>query len=464
MLATSISGCSGSATLHEFAPKAIDRSPLTFAVISDTHFGNEVGEGPKVKVTRALQNITSHGRLDALVVVGDLTDHGERGEYAQLTEVFQNQSNYTYPVKQLMFMMGNHDNKSNRAETIYGKALKSFNNGESYPLHTYRVIKGCPFITLSMLSRDITDVTDASKAMAAYPESSLEWLARNMARAQQECPGKPIFVFTHMPPRWTCYATWSEYENAKAWCMSILNPILNDYPQAVVFSGHSHYPIGDPRSIHQGANPDSERMNYYTVINTASTTYSELHEGAVDGGTTQPGYDSVTEGLIVTVLPNGDIEIRRFDTYRNEEIAPDSRWILRAPFDGSQFTYADVRDRDDNPLGKKLYSGGAEPYFADGAEVKLKVEGRAIRVVFPQAYDNDCVFRYSVDVINPVNGSKVVSASIFSQFYLNSHAPESLEYMIEGLMYGKEYIIEVRAYDSYDNESEPLVRSTCEIS
>lgn len=71
---------------------------------------------------------------------------------------------------------------------------------------------------------------------------------------------------------------------------------------AIVFAGHSHYPVGDPRSIHQGANPDSAHKNYYTVINTGSTTYAENHRDAVDGiesGIHPEGFAYVTEGLIV---------------------------------------------------------------------------------------------------------------------------------------------------------------------
>lgn len=52
-------------------------------------------------------------------------------------------------------------------------------------------------------------------------------------------------------------------------------PILSKYPQAVVFSGHSHFPLGDPRSIHQ---------NIYTSVNDGSTTYSEVEPGVVNEG------------------------------------------------------------------------------------------------------------------------------------------------------------------------------------
>lgn len=433
-----------------------DVSPLSFCVISDLHFGNSVGEGPMHKVPLALRNITSQGSFDAMILLGDLTNAGRRDEYNQLIKVFEDKSNFIYPVDCFLFMMGNHDNYSISARYIYQKSLKPFNSGESYPLRTYSVIKGYPFITVSMLSSSNNDITDPSAGTEAYPDDTVDWLALRMERAQKECPGKPIFVFTHMPPRWTTYGTWSEYGNGEAWCMKVLNPVLNKYPQAVVFSGHTHYPIGDPRSIHQGANPDSKRQNYYTVINTSSTSYCEIPYGVVDDGVIPFGYDCVTEGLIVNELANGDIEIRRYDTYRNEEISPDSRWILKAPFDGSQFTYADLRDADDNPLGKVLYDGKPAPCFSEDSSIALETNSSYVTVTFPQAADNDCVFRYSVVVKDMELNEEVATASVFSLFYLNSDMPKTLSRTFDGLVQGKEYSIEVRAYDSYENASTPL--------
>ena len=436
---------------------AQDDARLTFGVISDIHFGNGVAEGPMVKVPKALKNITSYGKLDALAVVGDLTDGGSANQYEQLNQVFGDEATFTNPVGQFLFSMGNHDNYNGDGQTNYKNGLKAFNNGEEYPLHTYRIIKGYPFITVSMLNGTNHDIGNANNGTGAYPASTVTWLEENMAKAAQECPGKPIFVFTHIPPRWTCYSTWAELENGTGWCMKVLNPTLNEYPQAVVFSGHSHYPLGDPRSIHQGTNPNSERNNYYTVINTGSTTYSEIHPEAVDAGIHPTGYDYVTEGLILTEQENGDIEIRRYDTYRNEEIAAHKRWVLKAPFDGSQFVYADSRNADDNPSGKELYNGGEAPAFGESVELQLEPSSYSVKLGIPQATDDDCVFRYGINVTDVELGVKVTSASVFSQFYLNSEMPEVLEYEVDGLDPEKEYTIEVTAYDSYENASEALV-------
>ena len=45
--------------------------------------------------------------------------------------------------------------------------------------------------------------------------------------------------------------------------------ILKNYPQVVDFSGHSHVPINDPRSIHQ---------KHFTALGTGSLSYFELDD------------------------------------------------------------------------------------------------------------------------------------------------------------------------------------------
>lgn len=437
--------------------RAQENEPLSFGVISDIHFGNSAGEGPMVKVPQALKNLTSQGRLDALAVVGDLANSGSASEYKQLVSVFQDEANFTNPVGSFLFTMGNHDNFSSDGKQNYQEGLQAFNGGEPYPFHIYKVIKGYPFITLSEFSGDSNDTNNLSAGNNAYPADNVALLESYLERASQECPGKPIFVFTHVPPRWTVYGSWPELENGSGWGMQVLNSVLNKYPQAVVFAGHSHYPLGDPRSIHQGANPRSPRKNFYTVVNTASTTYSEVHPGAVNAGIHPENYTSVTEGLIVTELPNGDIELRRYDTYRNTEIGADERWVLKAPFDGSQFEYADIRDADDNPDNRTLRDGGAAPVFASGA--KLAVEASAFRAVLtiPQATDDECVFRYRIRLSK--EGLVIAERYVFSQFYLNGDMPQTLSYALNALEASTNYSVEVVALDSYDKMSAPLTLS-----
>ncbi|MBO7471565.1 MAG: metallophosphoesterase, partial [Bacteroidaceae bacterium] len=240
-------------------------SRLVFAVISDVHVGNNSGKGYKVKIPQALQNLTGYGKLDAMAVVGDLTDNGRTDQYQEFVQFFGSNSNIINPVENFIFMMGNHDNYDSNGQNNYKSGLRSFNGNRSYPLDQYILIKGYPFISISQRGSANND-DNVSNGTTSYPSTVVTTLKRYLKRAAEEAPGKPIFVFTHVAPRWTCYSSWGEIEGA-AWAMKVLNPVLNEYPQVVAFCGHSHYPLGDPRSIHQGANPNSTRNNYYTVIN-----------------------------------------------------------------------------------------------------------------------------------------------------------------------------------------------------
>ena len=71
---------------------------LVFAVISDIHVGDNCGVGYKVKIPQALQHLTGHGKLDALAVVGDLTNNGLLDQYKELVQFFLLIS---YPLKRL---------------------------------------------------------------------------------------------------------------------------------------------------------------------------------------------------------------------------------------------------------------------------------------------------------------------------------------------------------------------------
>ena len=82
---------------------------LSFGVISDTHFENHAGEGAIVKTSRALKNLTSIGSLDALFVVGDLTNYGYSEQYEKLISVFGDNNNYQNSVDDIILMLGNHD-------------------------------------------------------------------------------------------------------------------------------------------------------------------------------------------------------------------------------------------------------------------------------------------------------------------------------------------------------------------
>jgi 3',5'-cyclic AMP phosphodiesterase CpdA len=388
-----------------------------FAVISDTHFENNIGEGAAVKVPRALKNLLwKHPQPDAIFVVGDITHRGRPEQYAQLLSVFGDSTNVPKGTA-VYFMMGfQHD----RSGSIH---QENYLLGTHQPLHQYINIKGYPFITIS----------EGGRHPSEYNESVKAWLSEKLEDAAKNYPDKPIFVFTHIPPLSTCYGS-----GPGGWGTDMFSEILNKYPQIVIFSGHSHYPIGDPRSIHQGI---------FTAVNTGSTSDSSVAKGILVKGEEPPFNELVTEGLLVDVLSNGNIEIERWDTYRNEEILP--RWLVQAPHDGTKFTYTDNRD------------GLPAPVFSPDAKPKVTFEKDSCLVSFAQATDNEVVQHYLIEIID---GTKVIASNkVFSLFYLNSQMPGTLSAKFGGLPSGKNLKARIVAFDPYGNTSLPIQSKTFKV-
>jgi len=434
-----------------------DDTVVRFGVISDTHFENGVGEGAQVKVPRALKNLTSHGPLDAIFDVGDITNNGNPDQYEMLVKCFTNDENFMTRLDRKVFMMATgHDNFNSNGYNNYVKGLAPLNGGMDYPTEQFLDIKGYPFITISQRNQSLEGVT--------YISSVRKQLETWLAQAAKDYPGKPIFVFTHVAPLNTCYGSWN---GEGSWCTGELNSILNNYPQIILFSGHSHFPIGDPRSIHQGVSPKSQRQNYYTVINTGSTTYGEIEPGAVDAGIHPKYYEVVTEGHIVSVKKNGDVLIQRYDTYRDEEIGASNRWLIEAPHDGSKFKYADIRDIHDATEGQTYRTGLPAPEWdsmVTGPSLEFDKNDRTVKVTFPQARDEEYVFRYIITFLNPY-GREISTNKLYSYAYLNSETPKEISINLDcsGLPNGT-YSVAVEALDAYGNVSEHKITSSFDIN
>jgi predicted phosphodiesterase len=391
---------------------------VRFVVISDTHFGSKVGVGPMGKVPKALKNLLDKKPLsDAVFVVGDITESGKPEQYKQAFEVFSDPDNV--PKNLAVYFVGgnNHDN-SNDGFKVFPEILKQ-------ALNQYVEIKDYPFITISEGGKH-----NHNPDSIAYNREAKKFLAEKLAYAAEKYPGKPIFVFMHVPPENTCYGSLI----SEGWGTPYFTPVLNQYPQIVLFSGHSHFPVGDPRSIHQ---------DVFTAINDGSLNYSEVEPGVVTVGIHPQGFENINEGLIVNILENGSLKIERWDTYRNEEILP--VWLIEAPHDGSRFAY-------------KNRNGLPAPHFSakDKPTISL-ITADSITVTFPQATDNEVVHHYLVDILD--GKQLIASYSQFSLFYFNSLTPQSLTVSFSKLPSRKKLQARIIAVDSYNNQSVPIIKS-----
>lgn len=89
----------------------------------------------------------------------------------------------------------------------------------------------------------------------------------------------------------------------------------------------------------------------------------------------------------------------------------------------------------------------------DDDEVAIEIDEHSnVMVNFPQASDDECVFRYNI-VLRDSNGASIASKWLFSGFFLGRDMPKSLSLPLDGMTEGESYRVEVKAYDSYDNAS-----------
>ncbi len=388
----------------------------TFIVMSDIHIGVS---GSEQKVSTSLKNIYENtSDVDALIINGDLTNNGNLEQYQKMTAVINNYDiipDYTARY----FVMGNHE-----WHTSDGNGSMNNFNSLGVEHDKYFDIKGYPFIYIGMSGRNEDD----------YSEESLKFLKESLDDATKRYPGKPIFVFQHIPAYATVQGS-NPYDGG--WGSKKVYDVLKDYPQVFDFSGHTHFSSRCPLTFHQ---------DKFTSLNDGGNYSCYVQRGIDVDGEQPAGTSSLAEGMIVMVEDENNFSVRRIDCARNEEIGETLEFP--APYDGSNFTYAAYR--------------GSKPVFEEGNTdiVSEQFQPTERKITFPQAVipeddANDVVLYYRVEIVN--NENKVVAtANRCSRFYLGSDMPETLDVFVDSINETGMMRIRVTAIDPYGNESEPI--------
>jgi predicted phosphodiesterase len=423
-----LTGAIGSPFFSCKQPSVAEDVILRFVCISDTHLGHTQGQAPQ-KTARALKILTSKTTVDEIFVVGDITNTAKEAEYDQLLAIFRDTANLPADIP-VRFITGNHDNYG---ENMLSRYLRRIGQ----PHNEYVDVKGYPFISVGMHTPTV------------YDDTTRAFLRQSLADAAAKYPGKPVFVFAHIPIPNTCYGSlhWNAAQH--------LDGIFDNYPQVILFTGHSHAPVSNQTSIRQGT---------FTAVNDGHITTTDYigadkEEGvtAPDGKSTDtPGmYDLVSDGILVSVLANGNVEIQRWDVQRDVEILP--RWLVAAPHDGSRFTY-----RPDSPKS-------AAPEFNKSGLPGIKSENGVVTVTIPQARPSLSVLRYQVDVfrgkpeqfnsgfvlkkMENLKDEPVTSRGPFSFYYLTTDQPNSVEAIFENLPSDEPLYVRITAIDHFGTQS-----------
>ena len=322
-----------------------DEKPLLrIGVMTDTHIGRTKESCARVKL--AYELFRKHG-VDLMVNVGDVADYhyptGYKAYRETVDEVFADVALEKRPEE--LFVYAAHDYFNYRCKkkrSLWSRdATPAFADmqrliGAKNGPYAQGLVKGFPYVVFPQSMTEGLDLKRCEKMVA-------DAVAAN--------PGKPVFVFAHVPPRGTTRSGSGHQEKRE---------ILNKYPQVVNFSGHTHGTLANERAIWQGE---------FTSVNVGCLqTWGGGHVG--NNVPRMPNY-----GVVIAEVYSSRIVFRRLDV--RDGVEHNEPWMIPWPFDPATAPY--------RVAGRKEKS--VAPEFAAGSKLKVEPWGDegGVRLTIPLA-------------------------------------------------------------------------------
>jgi 3',5'-cyclic-AMP phosphodiesterase len=154
---------------------------VTLAHLSDLHIGQDHDGDGGARALRRAQQAVAHlnglpGDLDAVLVTGDLADHGTPDEYRSVSELL---GTLRFPV---LTCPGNHDERVAYRTTLLGEP-----DGHGEPINQVHQLAG---LTIAMCDSSIPGRNDG-----LLDDTTLTWLDKVLSDTED-----PALVCFHHPP------------------------------------------------------------------------------------------------------------------------------------------------------------------------------------------------------------------------------------------------------------------------
>lgn len=354
---------------------------------------------------------STYKKIDAFVAVGDFVDRGHEEEMLNFKEVLDEKLK---PETDVTLFMASHeygegeDAAKEKLQRIFGMHYFS-----------HKVINGFHLVGVSCTGG------------CRFKDAEKDFTANALKEAAKDSLQKPIFFFQHPHVQDTVYGSI-------CWGDDGLYEILVNYPQLITFSGHSHCPINDPRSVHQ---------EYFTSFGTGSLSYFEMDEFGKIGGTIPVDKGECAQYLIVEADEDNRVRVYPFDILTEKFFR--EPWKVDVPSDPSTFIYTSKREFSEKPTR-----------FDDDAFIAIEKADGGVKLVFSQAKGeeraDDYVIRFKDE-----KGAIIKQASVWSHYYLFD-MPETVAAEIKDVASGR-YTIEITARGFWKTPSENLLEATVEI-
>ena len=444
------------------------RPVMKLGVLSDVHLNRP---GDEMHFLKALAYFRDNG-ADGVLIAGDIADTGRVAQLERTADcwfrTFPNDRAPDGRHVERLFVYGNHDvqgwkwggmgqykdddEKRRTAlgfEDVRARTWERLFHEPFEPVWMKRV-KGVVFIGAHW--------DDRGHCPLIEPFMS--------AHAKKIDPAMPFFYTQHSHPKDTCSgpAAWGHDDGCST-------RALSPFPNAVAFSGHSHYTLIDERSVWQGA---------FTSIGTATLRRTSLDYLEPENSNGNP-YDPAAkvwkpkakkvmkplfreegkEGMLIDVHADHLLIRRRNFTF---DLPIGDDWTVPIPAKSdTPFAYA------------KRAKGRTSPAFAKGAEVKVDVlrdpppcarewtKGPFVHVTFPAAKTvAKCrVFEYEVRALDGDGKcllSRRVMAPGFNLPEERCDRPGECLFLVSELPAGAKVHFEVRASECFGKKG-PAISS-----
>ena len=386
---------------------------VRFMVVSDIHIKDEdcIEEQRFDSALKYAYSIAkssdSYKRLDAVAIVGDFANSGTEIQMKKTKDILD--ANLDYSETQVIASFASHESNRDGAPAAAERMKRIL--GQDADQH--KVINGFHFVSSS-----------PSKG-CNYDDEKKAWMAKELEAAAKDDRRKPVFVFQHPHNTATVYGSmlWGEDD---------LISIYMNYPQIVHFSGHSHAPINDPRSVHQ---------QHFTCFGTGTLSYFEMDEFDKAVGTIPEKSKNAAQMLIVEADEQNRVRVYPFDVITGNFFP--YIWKIDTPSDIDSFEYTAKRYQT---RVVPRFDGSAKITFSDVTDSSFKVE-------FDQAQiDKDYVNSYDL-ILKNSDGFVVRHLSIWSEYYFYD-MPKTRTAEFSGLEPNTEYSLTIKAQGFWNNISE----------
>lgn len=394
-------------TSLEFTPE------IRLIAFTDTHRKNENVAAAIDRAYELFDEDEKYKGVDAFFCLGDFTDIGTDNEYKEYADTLKE---HLREDSVIINVAGNHEFKADNYNELFNKYF-------SQTPDTVTEINGFTCIGFSG-ERFLTEWT-------VTPES-ISWLSEEIEKAENTAGDKPVFVFQHPHPFGTVYGS-------TVWCNPQLNPVFSGHSKVINFSGHSHFPMNDPRSINQTT---------YTCVGVGAMARFETDKNYIIGQHPED-FDKAAQLCVIEADSHGSVRIRGFD-------------LLSDTF-FCDYYIADINDPDSYAYTyKNLKAHDTAPVFPSVAKATASIcENGEIRIEFTKAQVSDGFIVHSYEVkIKDENGKKIYDDQFIAPYYIISDkATDGFTLPGDALEKGKTYTLCVTAESAYHKKSEPVTLS-----